>query len=289
MKQIALVNTPESPCPYTHNAACMEFIQGFHDFGYETSKVTRLEECAGKDILLLSNHAIHMDYLHKMNSINPDAVYLLWFYFDVIDKIPFRKYILTGEQYYSPPKLPEHLRIYNIGIQHKNYQPLLLRANESPEKIGTYTKNIIYDGCFIGTPYKPRWGTSMKNSLYHNIIQSGLLSSEERRNLYLSSKICFGFHHDNNVQNSHVTQRVFEGLAYGCVVISDNPAAHDMTGGIVEYAENFETFQQKFTYFQNHPEECEKKRIQGYEWAKQYGTNRYAAKLFLEKIEELWA
>lgn len=289
MKTIALVNTPQSPCPWTHNAACMEFIQGFRDFGYEPSDATSLEDCVGKDILLLSDHNVNFDYLHTMNQLNPTAVYLLWFYFDHIEKLPFQTYILTGEQYYSPPTLPSHLRIYNIAIQKKNYQPLLLRTNEMPDKIGTYPKNIRYDGCFIGTPYKPEWGTAVPNSVYHNIAKSGLLTSEQRREMYLSSKICFGFHHPNNIANSHVTQRVFEGLAYGCVVISDNPAARDITDGIVEYAPDFKTFQKLFDYYCNHPTEAEKKRVAGYAWAKQYGTNRYAAKLFLDKIAELWA
>lgn len=34
MKTIALVNTNECPCPGTHNRACLEFLEGFIDFGY---------------------------------------------------------------------------------------------------------------------------------------------------------------------------------------------------------------------------------------------------------------
>jgi spore maturation protein CgeB len=288
MKTIALVNTEECPCYGTHNPACMEFIQGFRDFGYETSEVKILEDCKGKDILVLSSHKIDWNHLNIMNEIAPDAVYILWFYFEYLDKIPFKKYIITGEQYYYPPKLEGHLKLYNIGMSIRNYQPLLLRANEAPEKIGTYEKNIVRDGCFIGTPYKSDWGHSMKNSLYHS-IWNGLLTSDQRRDLYLSSKICFGFHADANIDNSHVTQRVFEGLAYGCVVISDNPAARDMTGGIVEYAENFEKFCEIFEFYKTHDKEREEKISAGYKWAKQYGTNRHAAKMFLDKIDELWA
>ncbi len=288
MKTIALVNTLESPCPGTHNAACMEFIQGFRDFGYTPSEALSLEDCKGKDILVLSNHGVNWDYLRKMNEIAPDAVYLLWFYFDYLYKIPFKKYFITGEQYYYPPKMDGHLKLYNIGMSIKNYQPLLLRANESPEKIGTYEKKIVRDGCFIGSPYRWDWGHKMPNSLYHP-IGNGMLNSDQRRELYLSSKICFGFHHQDNVTNSHVTQRVFEGMAYGCVVISDNPAARDMTEGIVEYADSFEKFSELFEYYRTHEKEREEKINAGYEWAKKYGTNRYAAQVFLDKINELWA
>jgi spore maturation protein CgeB len=108
------------------------------------------------------------------------------------------------------------------------------------------------------------------------------LSYDIRRKVYLSSKIAFGFHHDNNILNSHVTQRVFEALCYGCVVLSDNSAATDITDGIVVYVKDKRDFIEKYIYYLSNPEECEKKRIAGYEWAKKFGTNRYAAKLFLD-------
>jgi spore maturation protein CgeB len=61
-----------------------------------------------------------------------------------------------------------------------------------------------------------------------------------------------------------------------------------MTGGIVEYVKSYEDFIERYHYFLEHPEECAKKMELGYEWSKKYGTNRYAASLFLDKIRELW-
>lgn len=286
MKSIGLLNILDCPCPGTHYAACMEFIEGFTEYGYTHSCITNINDCKDKDIILLSNHKVSADTLNKINSINPDAVYILWYYHYYLDIIPFKKFILTGEQYYYPPKLQSHLKYHEINQSVNNYIPLCLRANESPSKVGTYTKTYELDGCFMGSGYKSNWVRGFKNILYHDIAH-GLLSYDQRRAVHLKSRIGFGFHNDANVANSHVTQRVFEAMAYGCVVLSDNPAARDMTGGIVEYVSSADEFRMKYEFYLANPDRCREKELAGYEWVKKYGTNRYAAQLFLDKIAEL--
>jgi hypothetical protein len=280
-----LLNTRESPCPGTHYAACTEFLDGFSAYGFEPGVARSLEEASGAEILLLSSHRVSIPYLQILNQYAPNAVYILWFYFDHIQALPFKRYILTSEYWHHPPTIQPHLRWYNMLPSLPNYVPLLLRANEDPAKIGTYPRTVTRDGCFMGTPYKAEWATALPNVLYHNINRSGLLPYSARRDIYLSSKIAFGFHADDNIANSHVTQRVFEALCYGCVVLSDNPAAAEITGGIVEYISNKEEFLAKYAYYLAHPEECRRKELAGYEWAKLFGTNRYAASLFVEKLQ----
>jgi hypothetical protein len=277
-----LLNTPECPCPGTHYAACTEFLEGFCEYGYTVGVATAHNELSGASYIVLSSHKVDIPYLHTVNNANPDATYILWFYFDYIDVLPFKKFILTSEHWYRAPKIPLHLRFYNMLPTLSNYVPFLLRANESPENIGTYARNPIRNGCFMGTSYKYDWVRDLPDTLYHNIGTSGLLPYNARRDIYLSSKIAFGFHNDGNILNSHVTQRVFEALCYGCVVLSDNPVAEEMTDGIVVYVSDISDFLTKYNFYLNNPELCERKRIQGYEWAKKYGTNRYAVKLFLD-------
>ena len=288
MYSIALVNTSESPCPGTHNAACMEFLEGWRDFGYVVSEAKTLDDCVGKNVLLLSNHAINWDYLQQMNQLNPDAVYILWFYFDHIHKIPFRKYILTGEHYVHPPTLPAHKYWYDIAMSVKNYVPFMLRANISSAHIGNVEHTPVRNGCFMGSGYKHDWVAGLSNVLYHD-VSAGLLSYPEREAIYRTSRVAFGFHSDSNIVNNHVTQRVFEGMAAGCVVISDNPATVDLTGGIVIYARTKEDFLNAYNNVLNDPELCERKRDAGFAWARAHGTNRYAAQQFLTKINELWS
>jgi hypothetical protein len=288
MNTIALVNTSLCPCLGTHRPACLEFIEGFTEFGYTTSEATSLEGCKDKTILLLSSHSINIDYLHSLNLLNPEAIYILWYYHSILDKIPFKKFILTGEYFYKPPRLEDHIKFHMINSSINNFVPLLLRANETPEMIGHYIRRASINGCFMGTPYKEEWIKGLPNIVYHNIHNMGLLSYEERKQIYLKSKIAFGFSCNENILNYHPTQRIFEGLTYGCVVISDSDVASEMTGGIVEYVKSYEEFIERYHYFLEHPEECSKKMELGYEWSKKYGTNRYSASLFLDKIRELW-
>jgi len=265
----------------------MEFLDGWRDFGYAVSEARSLDECVGKTVLLLSSHAIDWDYLRRMNDVNPDAVYILWFYFDHIDKIPFRKYILTGEHYIHPPTLTAHKHWYDIACSVKNYVPFMLRANDAPASIGYHEKQIVRDGCFMGSGYKRDWVYGLPNVLYHDVC-NGLLSYNERRAIHLTSKIALGFHSNENIANSHVTQRVFEGLAAGCVVISDNPAAADLTGGIVVYAKTKEAFLELYDFYLRNADARIQKIHDGYTWVRAYGTNRYAAQQFMDKIAELW-
>jgi len=285
--KVILVNTPECPCLYTHYHACMEFIAGFE--ADQMSSANTLEECAEADILVLSSHKIDLEFLNRLNTVNPDGVYILWYYHSVLQNIPFRKFILTSEYYHKEPRRQENKPLHAINMSIPNYVPLMLRANESPDMIGKYNKTYELDGCFMGTPYKQGWVARLPNIVYHDIQRSGCLPYNARRDIYLKSKIAFGFSDDGNILNYHPTQRIFEGMAYGCVVLSDNEAAEDLTGGIVVYTPTYQDFIDKYNYYLSHPEECRIKEKQGYEWVKQFGTNRYAAKLFLDKISTIFA
>jgi hypothetical protein len=286
MKHFAFINAEGCQCLWTFYAVCKEFMNGFVDFGYSVSEAKTLEDCKNKDILLLSNQNINTEFLIKLNKINPNATYILWFYHSLIDKIPFKKYILTSEYFYKTPRTETHRIVHEINKSIPNFVPLMLRSNEDPLKIGTFEKTYELNGCFMGCAYKRDWIEGLDNILYHDIA-NGLLSYEERKKIYLKSKIAFGFSSDDNILNYHPSQRIFEGLTYGCVVISDNEAARDLTGGIVVYAVSKEDFLAKYYFYLTHPNECKKKEQQALEWAKKYGTNRYAASLFIDKIKEL--
>jgi len=285
---ISLLNTDTCPCPGTHRAACLEFINGFTEFGFVTKESRSLNECADVTILVLSSHKIDLEYLNLLNSLNPNTIYILWYYHSVYYDIPFKHFILTGEHFIHPPKMASHINFHNLNESINNFVPLYLRANESPKNIGIYHRQKEYNACFIGTPYKESWSDVCDKVFYHDINKYGLLSSEQRKENYLKSTIVFGFHNDGNILNSHVTQRVFEGLTYGCIVISDNKAAYDYTNGIVEYVSTKEELSEKVNYILNNPDIIADKQKLGYEWAKKYGTNRYSAKAFLDKIKELW-
>lgn len=111
-------------------------------------------------------------------------------------KIPFKKYLYTFPYFYKESETNRDF--YYQNWSNKYFQELRLLANECPNKIGTYNKNIKYQSCFIGTPYKHDWITNLSNIIYYNIWHDKLLSSEERRDIYLSSKFALGFQSDEN-------------------------------------------------------------------------------------------
>jgi glycosyltransferase involved in cell wall biosynthesis len=227
-------------------------------------------------------------WLNDLNAANPDAIYILWCYHEHVDRIPFRRWILTGEHYFQPPTLSTHKPIHALNKKLPNFVPLLLRVNESPVNIGQDQEGSRkYLGCFMGSPYKREWIQGIPGVFYHSIYD-GFLSSAERASIHRESVFGFGFHSDDNVKNNHVTQRVFEAMAYGCVVLSDNPAATAMTGGIVENVRSPDELRTKIQYFLQNPEIIAAKRTAGYDWCRQWGTNRYAAQCFLDKIKVLW-
>ncbi len=274
------MNTPESPCPGTHWAACKEFLEGWE--GYEVGEANTLEACRGHTWLLLSNHGMDWDFLHRLAVQNPDTIFICWCWHDVIDRVPFKKWILTGEQYVDPPTLPAHVAAHAKALKIPNYQPLLLRVPEDPRRIGTYARTIPHThlAFFAGSGYRRDWVRGIPDIVYHDVYASGLMPASERKEYHLRSLFALGFHSPENVANHHVTQRVFEGMAYGCIVLSDNPAAAKLTGGIVEYVGSREDLIERMGYFLWNPELAEAKRQAGYEWVRKFGTNRYAAQCF---------
>jgi hypothetical protein len=288
MPSIALVNTIECPCPWTHGAACREFLEGWD--GFTVSEALTLTECAGKNWLLLSNHRIDWVFLDTLAAQNPNTIFILWSYHDHIHRIPFKFWVLTGEQYVNPPTLPGHAMAYAKMQSIPNYHPLLLRANEEPNRVGTYERsaNPRYLGYFAGSGYNRNWINGLPDVFYHDVGTHGLLNCQQRREIALQSLFAFGFHSPENIANHHVTQRVFEGLAYGCIVLSNNPAAAKLTDGIVEYVGSREELVERIVTFIWNPDAVHEKRQAGYKWAKQYGTNRVAAEAFQKLASELW-
>ncbi len=288
---IALVNTPECPCPWTHGAACREFLQGWEDHGFTVHEATSPQECNNHTWLLLSNHKVDWTFLDALATTNPNTIFILWCYHAHLDRIPFKKWILTGEQYVDPPTLKGHQDAHAKALAIPNYHPLWLRANEAPDRVGTYERpqQPTYLAYFAGSGYKRDWVHGIPNVLYHDVGSQGLLTDTQRRILALQSLFALGFHSPENVANHHVTQRVFEGLAYGCIVLSDNPAAAKLTGGIVEYVGSREALLERIGHFLANPAAMAAKRTQGYEWVREHGTNRAAVKAFLKKARELWA
>jgi len=266
-----------------------ELAAGFIDYQCRIKTVTSLDDLEDGGIMFLHDEAGHYknnsELYEQINMLCPDTVYICWYWRDFTFR-PFNKMIRTGENYLHLHENPNEFADYGY-MTHPEFVPLLLRASDSPDAIGNYPRINQRDYCFMGGGYKMDWMIAVPQftGFYHRVIWDNYLSYNERRAIYLSSIFAFGFQSDNNIQTGHLSQRIFEGLAYGCIVLCENKLAEDYTDGAAIYVASKEDLVSKMEYYKSHPDEALKKQQQGYEWTKQFGTNRVSIQLFLHGIQ----
>ena len=259
-----------------------ELTAAFKDYECEIKIINSINDLQDDGIVFLDDAAgqyiNNKDVYIKMGTKCPNSVFVCWYWRDFSFQ-PFKYIIYTGEHHLRPVKYDEYM-------SHSKFVPLKLRANDSPNMIGKYDRSYKRDYCFMGGGYKMDWVPSEFNGLYHRVIYDNYLSYEERRNIYLSSKFAFAFQSDENIRTGHLSQRIFEGLAYGCITLCENKLAEEITDGAVIYVSSKEDLINKMKYYTVNP--VSEKQKQGYEWIKKYGTNRVSVQLFLDKIKELY-
>jgi glycosyltransferase involved in cell wall biosynthesis len=266
-----------------------ELTEAFKDYECQIRVVNSFDDLENGGIIFLDNAAglyyHNKDIYMKIANKCPNTVFICWYW--CIDPyfIPFEKIIFTGEYYLSYENIGTE-KIFYFYLP--KYVPLKLRANDSPCLIGTYIRNVSRDFCFMGHGYKEYWVPSGFSGIYHDTSKNRFLSYEERKQIYLSSIFAFGFQSEENIENKHFSQRIFEGMAYGCVVLCENEDVEEFTEGAVIYVSSKEDLINKMNFYKANPDLIKEKQNQGYEWVKKYGTNRSSIKDFLDKIKELY-
>jgi hypothetical protein len=81
-----------------------------------------------------------------------------------------------------------------------------------------------------------------------------------------------------------VVERVFEGLAYGAVVITDNPYALEATDGNVIFSTDRTEILDLIERFNREPQIWQKLSLAGQSWASENGTYLNVTRKFLERI-----
>ena len=292
MKAFYLMNSIELPTPGTHYYTSSKFSKAFAFHGYTVSEANNLDSITDGSIVLLSNHGIE-ETIYKERGLAalkyladkfPNTIFICWFYHKFYNEIPFKKFILTGEHFHEKPFLDGHVFCWELQNKINNYVPLTFSSSLFPTDIGSFSRNETINGCFIGTAYKPHWVDGLPNIMY---ITGNQYPENERVQLFLSSKIAFGFHADANISNNVVVERVFEGMAYGCVVISDNPVAAKLTDNIVQVCTSKEEFLNIYNRLLNNDEERKELQKRGYEWIRNKGLYVHLSQKMLDKFSEL--
>jgi nucleoside-diphosphate-sugar epimerase len=293
MFRVYLVNTPTYPTPGTHFFTISKFVNGFKQNGYYTETITSFDGIQDSkwNIFVMADHHQSIEKLNLLADKYQESVFILWFHHKWYNQIKLKKFIITGEHFHSMPKLDDHIKCWELQQRVDNYEPLTFAAKIHPDEVTMKDRlDDKYDCCFIGNSYYTQELQTIPNSFVYDYNQHGgqFLDEQTRIDVYKSSIISAGFHHNNNVANSVVVERVFEAMSYGCIVVTDNPAAEKLTNGIVKQVSSTEQIKALIKLYKNNPELRRKKQEEGYEWIRRYGTYKTVSARFIQKIKKLF-
>lgn len=284
-REIIILDCHEIKCPLVLLFVFNEFIGYFKRNNYIVKTINDINQLHNNSVIFMGNSFNCNNPSDLLNNIAPDAIYIGWYWHDInVDNLKY--FIHTYENmlniYYDMNRINDLLKIR----LYKNNIPFSLRANEDPMLIGTYEKNIKYDYCYMGWRYCENLIPNNYKGFYHGVYDHNLfLDYENRKKIYLSSMFALGFQSQTNIYSKHVSQRIYEGLTYGCIVLSNSLPACEQTNNIVIYVESKEDIEKQMEYYMNNPEIAQLKRNQGYEFSKQYGTNEFTSKNFINLIK----
>lgn len=279
-----LLNCPEIGMHLAFLYACVEACHAFKRMGHTVLIARSISELNDDCIVFMGNDIHVPNPAILLAQQAPRAVYIGWYWNEQdVQQLPY--FVHTHEN-----KLKPKLSLTYVGSGASSHirVPFLLRANDDPELIGTYPKNVVRHYCYMGYKYNPEMvPSSPKYTGYYYGTKnlSEFLNYETRKRIYLSSMFALGFQSKVNADEKHVSQRIYEGLAYGCIVLSNSEAARDQTDGIVEFVSSRREIETKIDYYLNNPKEYLARQAAGYNFIKtRGGTNHATAESFIDSI-----
>jgi hypothetical protein len=286
MREIIILNCYEIETIGVLITVFTEMCGAFIRKGYKLKVITNINELHNNSIILMGNTFNHKNPSELLNKYAPEAIYIGWYWQDInVDTIKY--FIHTYENMlditYSKQRYPELLKLRET----KYNCPLMLRSNEDSEKIGSFHRSDKLDYCYMGSPYSLHLKPSNNfRGIFHLVYSpDDYISYEKRKKIYLSSIFSLGLQSIENTQSKHVSQRIYEALTYGCIVLTNSIPACEQTNNIAIYVSSKEDLEDKMVYYKNNPQLILKKQLEGYEFSKKYGTNEYSIQQFINIIE----
>ena len=295
-REILILNCEEIVCPQVLLYVFRELCYAFREKNYVVREINSVLELHNNAIVFMGDGIRVRNAVEMLNILAPEAIYVGWYWEQRKlhhSKVSNLKYFLhVYENYMDKKALPSH-RSYFAEIEElKNTCPILLRARERPDKVGIYPRvsdTHCMDYCYMGWRYCPEMVPSQPKykGVYHGVLNHNLFwSYEHRRDIYLSSIVALGFQSEENILTKHVSQRIYEGLAYGCIVLTNSAAAVEQTNDIAVLVKSREEVEYWIDYYKANKEERQKKQQKGYEFIKtEKGTNHDAVGRIIDTIK----
>ncbi len=301
---VYLINTTNLPIPHTHGLCCRKLLKGFMYNGCHIKEVRNEYEFdniedSDDNIFIYSDH--YRFYKTKDKALLTFSMlgkkyqktwHICWYMTEMLrTNMVFKNFIMTGEYLESPFEELEKEKQHIITLYNKyNFVPMSFGVDINPYE------DIIYDNdlskctnnyCFIGTPYKREWTTTLERCLYFSHRYTGryCLGDEKEHNMK-NSIIGLGFNSIQNCQNGVVTDRIYESLAYCKLCFTDSKAAVNATNGIAIYVSSPQDIKDKFEYYMNNKTEMFEKNRLGKELIKTKGTYFHSAQNYLKFITD---
>lgn len=276
-----------------------KFLNGFKYNGINVLEVNNLKNINQlnnkNNLVFISDHIFinsGLKFLQFLAEQLPECVFIC-FHFnchqELVKSIPFKKYILTGEDHLIKRDCNKlFLQSYNDP----RWVPFKFAADVDPSKVGTHTREDIYKCFFIGPTYGDQYGKIyrhlMPNPSFHHNTYSSSINEDKRLKVILSSRTCLGFHSEGNILNGCITERVFEAMAYGCNVVSENPVCEIVTDGVCSFIESGDSMLSHINRSWNDDDYFAKKQLEGFKFTLSDGLYYHRAKQFLSKIGSLY-
>ena len=300
MPKVILLNTSEFPCPGSHLLHTRKFLRSFEHFGYEFLEVETWSALIdlpllASDILYFSDHGIKNDTLsgaqvQMLEQIGDSGPFpIFWFWqrqSELLDSIFGDRWILTGEQYRSKVVRETHQEASDAFRESENFVPLTFAASLTKEEISSVKRTEHWDATFVGHHYQRLLNTSLLLSPHKIAVRytPPFISEERRVEFFTNSLVVLGWHSKGNITNGVVVERVFEGLAYGAVVITDNPFALEATDGNAIFSTDRAEIIDLLHRFKRDPQYWGKLSRSGQSWAAEHGTYLSVTRNFLERV-----
>jgi hypothetical protein len=264
-----------------------EMCGAFIRKGYKLKVINNINELHNNSIVFMGNTFNHNNPSELLNKYAPDAIYIGW-YWQKININSIKYFIHTYENMlditYSKERYNDLLKLRET----KYNCPLMLRSNEDPQNIGSFERTNKLDYCYMGSPYclhlKP---SNNFKGIFHLVYSpDDYIDYDKRKKIYLSSIFALGFQSIENIYSKHVSQRIYEALTYGCVVLTNSIPACEQTNNIAIYVSSLKDLEDKMDYYKNNPQLILKKQLEGYEFSKKFGTNKYSIQQFINIIKD---
>ena len=234
MKKAILINTQILPAPGTAYLFATKFLKCFEWFDYEfmeinnMNEIRKLEDVSGTIVFMFDHGYKNVNYKQEIDILSElkNVTFICWGCEEKYVKNKLNNVILTGAKLYKKPPINGAIKAWDLQLNCDNFVALAHGANVHPEhlEIKTDFSKYIYDCNFVGYTYNTDWLQYIQQHLNTFIRSTGgsnYCIGEERINSYKNSLCSLGWQADLNKQNFVISERIFEAMAYGCLVITD--------------------------------------------------------------------